>query len=310
MKHLIPTILLSLIFSPLALAQFRQTGPLRPVRVVIWDEQQPQQKPAYDDFLGNAIAKYLADQNGFTVKSVKMDDKEQGLPEEVLDNCDVLIWWGHVRHREVKEELAKRILERIKSGKMSLIALHSAHWSKPFILAMNDRATEDALKEIQPESRSQIKVDYVIPKPWVAVKRTDPLTPSSKLDGQTMTITLPACVFPAWRADGKPSHVKTLIPGHPITKDIPATFDIPQTEMYDEPFHVPKPDWVIFEESWDKGERFRSGCLWRIGQGMAFYFRPGHETYPVYKQKLPLKILENACRYLAEELPDSPAIRR
>ncbi|MEO1996102.1 MAG: hypothetical protein ABGZ17_12590, partial [Planctomycetaceae bacterium] len=29
-----------------------------------------------------------------------------------------------------------------------------------------------------------------------------------------------------------------------------------------------------------------------------FYFRPGHETYPVYKERLPLKIVENAVRWL------------
>ena len=73
--------------------------------------------------------------------------------------------------------------------------------------------------------------------------------------------------------------------------------------MYDEPFHIPKPDAVIFEEHWDKGEHFRSACLWTVGQGMVFYFRPGHETYPVYRQKFPLKIIENACTFLRDQLP-------
>src|SRR5688572_27715068 len=205
MKHLIRALLCSLLIAAPAFAQFRQTGILRPVRVVIWDEQQPQQKTAYDNFLGNAIADYLKEQPNFTVKSVKMDDRDQGLPEDVLENCDVLVWWGHVRHREVKEDLAKRILARIKAGKMSMVALHSAHWSKPFILAMNDRATEDALKEVSADMRSKLKITYVTPKPWVAVKREDKLTPTSTLEGNNLVITLPACVFPAWRADGKPS---------------------------------------------------------------------------------------------------------
>ena len=29
------------------------------VNVLVWDEQQPKQKEAYDNFLGNAIAEYL-----------------------------------------------------------------------------------------------------------------------------------------------------------------------------------------------------------------------------------------------------------
>jgi trehalose utilization protein len=68
--------------------------------------------------------------------------------------------------------------------------------------------------------------------------------------------------------------------------------------MYNEPFHVPPPDEVVFEEKWDKGEHFRSGCVWQVGNGRVFYFRPGHETYPVYQQAEPLRVLENAVRWL------------
>jgi trehalose utilization protein len=284
-------------------AQLRQTAILHPIRVTVWDEQQPQQKSAYDNFLGNAIADYLKEQNGFKVTSVRMDDKEQGLSDELLNDTDILIWWGHVRNKDVKDELAKRIVDRVKAGRLGLISLHSAHWSKPFMFAMNERATQDALSEVVADKRDQLKINFINPKPGVVPKRTDPLTPSSQLNGNNFIITLPLCVFPAYRADGKPSHIHTLVPGHVIARGIPETFDIPQTEMYDEPFHIPKPDLVLFEEKWDKGEHFRSGCLWKVGQGMVFYFRPGHETYPVFKQKLPLKIIENACRFLSDQLP-------
>jgi trehalose utilization protein len=88
------------------------------------------------------------------------------------------------------------------------------------------------------------------------------------------------------------------MPNHPIAEGIPATFELPQTEMYDEPFHVPEPDQVIFEERWEAGEWFRSGMVWNLGKGKVFYYRPGHETYPVYKEPIPLKILTNAARWL------------
>jgi trehalose utilization protein len=113
-------------------------------------------------------------------------------------------------------------------------------------------------------------------------------------------LTWPACSIGAWREEGEPSHVTVLRPDHPIMAGLPAAFEIPQTEMYDEPFQVPEPDVVLFEERWDKGERFRGGCLWAVGRGKVFFFRPGHETYPVFKNPEPLRILENACRYLAE----------
>jgi trehalose utilization protein len=279
-----------------------------PIRVVVWDEQQPQQKQAYDNFLGNAIADHLKSRPGFAVRSVSLSDPGQGLTPEILNDCDVLIWWGHVRHAEVTPETGRRIVERIKEGKLSLVALHSAHWSAPFVEAMHARATDDALKQLGKEQRRNAKVTFVRPERFVAPKRTDPLTPSVKKqagpDGTVqLEVTLPRCVFPAWRADGKPSHVTTLLPDHPVAAGIPKQFDIPQTEMYDEPFHVPQPDAVIFEEKWDAGEHFRSGCVWDVGKGKVFYFRPGHEIYPVYRQEIPLKILENASRWLATQLP-------
>ena len=68
--------------------------------------------------------------------------------------------------------------------------------------------------------------------------------------------------------------------------------------MYDEPFHVPEPDEVVFEERWAGGEWFRSGMARRIGKGRVAYFRPGHETFAVYKQVEPLRVVENAVRWL------------
>ena len=71
--------------------------------------------------------------------------------------------------------------------------------------------------------------------------------------------------------------------------------------MYDEPFHVPEPDAVVLEERWAGGEWFRSGSVWNVGQGKVFYFRPGHETFPVYKSALMLKVIENAVRWLGTD---------
>ena len=111
---------------------------------------------------------------------------------------------------------------------------------------------------------------------------------------------MPQCVFPSYRADGAPSRVTTLLPAHPLARGLPAQWTIPQTEMYDEPFHVPPPDEVVFEEHWEKGEHFRSGAVWRIGRGRVFYFRPGHESFPIFRQPEPLRVIENAVRWLGK----------
>lgn len=277
--------------------------PARPIRVVVWDEQQPAQKQAYENYLGNAIAEFLKQRPGLDVKSVRLDDPEQGLSQQTLDACDVLVWWGHVRQGEIKRETGQHLVDRIKQGKLSLIALHSAHWSVPFIEAMNERAIADALATLTPEERKLATVDAIRPEKYSQPKRDAKLTPNVEKivqpDGKiVLKVQLPNCCFPSYRGDGKPSHVRTLLSNHPIAAGIPAQFDVPHTEMYDEPFHVPAPDEVIFEERWDAGERFRSGAVWKIGQGRLFYFRPGHETFDVFKQPETLQIVENAVRWL------------
>src|SRR5271170_2293534 len=86
------------------------------IRVVVWDERQELQKTAYGDFLGNTLADYLAKRPGLTVKSVGLNDPEQGLTDEILDNCEVLIWWGHQKHGEVTPEHVKAVVDRLKAG--------------------------------------------------------------------------------------------------------------------------------------------------------------------------------------------------
>jgi len=274
-----------------------------PIRVLVWDEQQPQQKQAYGDkFLGETIAAYLAKQPGLSVKSVGLNSPEQGLDGDALNNTDVIVWWGHVRHNDVTDEHAEAVVRRVMENRIGLITLHSAHWSKPFVRLMQERAKADALADLAKKGTKNPELKLVNDKPiGKPVKRDAPLTPSLRqIEGGEWELTLPACVFPVWRGDGAPGHVTTLLPNHPIAAGLPAKWDVSQTEMYDEPFHVPKPDEVIFEERWDKGEHFRSGCVWTVGQGRVFYFRPGHETFQVYQQVEPLRVVENAVRWLAK----------
>ena len=285
----------------------RVVGAAEPIRVVVWDERQPRQKQAYPDFLGNQIARALGVRPGLSVKSVALDDAGQGISERVLDQCDVLIWWGHVRQGLIKPDQGKRIVERIQAGKLSLIALHSAHWSTPFIEAMNARSKADALKQVPATARDRAVLRLLPPDPplYRAPSRSAALTPAASFfrnkDGRyEVNLRLPNCCFPAYRPDGKPSTIITRVPTHPIARGLPRSWRVAHTEMYDEPFHVPRPDVVVFEERWATGERFRSGMIWNIGKGKVFYFRPGHETYGVYFEPLPLKVLENAVRWLAE----------
>jgi len=270
-----------------------------PIRVLVWDERQPAQKEAYGGgYLGDTIAAHLAKQPGLSVKSVALDSPDQGLDAPTLDATDVIVWWGHVRHQEVTEARAEEVAARVRDGRLGLVPLHSAHWARPFVRLMQDRAKADALAKVPEAERAEASWEFLNANPiGVGVKDDTPLTPALSQRGGVWTLTLPQCVFPSWRADGAPGHMTTRLPAHPVAAGLPEKWDVLNTEMYNEPFHVPEPDAVVFEERWDKGESFRSGCAWQVGKGRVFYFRPGHESYAVYRQINCLRVIENAVRW-------------
>jgi len=100
-----------------------------PRRVVVWSEGTAP-KNVYPNDVNAAIAEGLKPLKNWEVVTASINDADQGLPDSVLSNTDVLIWWGHQRHGDVKDELVDRVVQRVKSGEMGFIATHSAHYSK------------------------------------------------------------------------------------------------------------------------------------------------------------------------------------
>jgi trehalose utilization protein len=103
----------------------------------------------------------------------------------------------------------------------------------------------------------------------------------------------------SWREDGKPTHIWTVAPGHPLTIGVPLHFVLPAEEAYGEPFDIPQPDELVFLSSFEGGEAFRSGCCYRRGRGRVFYFQPGHETHPTYHHPMVRQVIANAVRWAA-----------
>ena len=89
-------------------------------------------KPAeiYPDGLHAPIVAYLQGQ-GFLVRVATMDEPEHGLTEQALEQTDVLVWWGHMAHQEVSDEVVARVHQRVLDG-MGFVPLHSSHFSKIF----------------------------------------------------------------------------------------------------------------------------------------------------------------------------------
>ncbi len=98
-----------------------------------------------------------------------------------------------------------------------------------------------------------------------------------------------------WREEGELERLWVVDPGHPIVDGLDEFFELPQTEMYGEQFGIPVPDELFLISWFQGGEVFRSGCTWRRGKGKVVYFRPGHETYPIYFDTNVRRILANAA---------------
>ncbi|GAB4524920.1 MAG: trehalose utilization protein ThuA [Anaerolineae bacterium] len=102
-----------------------------------------------------------------------------------------------------------------------------------------------------------------------------------------------------WREADEKERIWVVDPSHPIAAGLGPYFEIPQTEMYGERFDIPQPDQLVFISWFKGGEVFRSGCCFYRGAGKIFYFRPGHETLPIYHQAEVQQVIINAVRWAA-----------
>ncbi len=222
------------------------------IRVTIWNEFRHEKenetvKKLYPEGMHKVIADFLTSAGGIKTRTATLDEPEHGLTEDVLKNTDVLIWWGHVAHNEVEDEIVSRVQQRILAG-MGLIVLHSGHFAKIF----------------------------------------------KRMLGTNCSLN--------WREIAEKERLWNLEPGHPITEGIGNYIELPNTEMYGERFDIPTPDKLIFVSWFEGGEVFRSGCCWERGHGKIFYFRPGHETYPIFYNKEIQRVITNAVRWAKPEV--------
>ncbi|MFA5191213.1 MAG: ThuA domain-containing protein [Verrucomicrobiia bacterium] len=216
------------------------------INVTIWNEfvheqKEPSVKALYPDGIHGALAKHLAAPD-LEIRTATLAEPEHGLTQTVLDNTDVLLWWGHAAHDKVDDAIVQRVQQRVWNG-MSIIVLHSGHMSKIFRLLNGT---------------------------------------SGKLH---------------WREAGERERLWTIDPAHPIAAGVPEHFELPNEEMYGEPFMIAGDAKVIFISWFEGGEVFRSGFTLQRGYGRLFYFRPGHEAFPTYYDPNVLKVLANAIRW-------------
>lgn len=108
------------------------------VKVTIFNEfahERENQKVAeiYPEGIHMALKKGLEDDE-ISIRTVTLDTVSE-ITKELLDDTDVLIWWGHIRHHLVPDEIAILVKDAVLRG-MGAIFLHSGHHSKPFKFLM------------------------------------------------------------------------------------------------------------------------------------------------------------------------------
>ena len=106
------------------------------IRVLVWNEFRHEKdseavKAVYPNGIHEQIKAFLQTDD-IEVKTAYLDMENCGITKEVLDETDVLIWWGHMAHKEVPDSVAYLVRDAVLSG-MGAIFLHSAHKSKPFM---------------------------------------------------------------------------------------------------------------------------------------------------------------------------------
>ena len=132
--------------------------------VVVWSEGTAG-TDIYPNDINGAVAEGLAPLEGWEVVVAGIDDPEQGLPDELLNRADVLIWWGHKKHGIVRRKLVEKVVNRVKEEGMGFISLHSAHYAKPNRVLMDSPCSWGA---------------YVVDATTLNVTVTDPDHPIAK----------------------------------------------------------------------------------------------------------------------------------
>ena len=72
------------------------------MKVTVWNENQHEKEiPEILELYPGGIHCYLANMlkcDDIEVRTATLDDPECGLTQEVVDDTDVMIWWGHMAH--------------------------------------------------------------------------------------------------------------------------------------------------------------------------------------------------------------------
>ncbi len=167
------------------------------IRVLAWSERT-EPTSVYPNGINGAIADGLRAHDDIEVTTSSLRDAEQGIGDAALDATDVLIWWGHVKHDLVSDERAESIAQRVRSGKLGLIVVHSAILSKPFKALMGTSCSIGGWREDDEWER----VHVVMPNHPIAKGVHDFTIPQTEMYSEPFDIPAPDVLVLESRYEG------------------------------------------------------------------------------------------------------------
>jgi trehalose utilization protein len=171
--------------------------------VTVWNEyvherEDDEVADIYPDGIHQTVADAL-DERGHETRTATLDEPEHGLTADVLYETDVLVWWAHVAHDDVDDEIVERVCDRVHEG-MGFVPLHSAHFSKPFKRLMG---TPCSLTWRENEERERIWP--ILPEHPIADGVEGPVVvPEAETYGEPFAVPEPdELVFTSWFEGGE-----------------------------------------------------------------------------------------------------------
>lgn len=106
------------------------------IRVLLWSEQT-EPRNIYPTGISGALAAHLGKMSNIETRTATLTDEGAGVSDAALEQTDVLVWFGHKKHKEVPDDAVDRVVKHVRERGMGFIALHSSHYAKPLKKLLN-----------------------------------------------------------------------------------------------------------------------------------------------------------------------------
>lgn len=156
------------------------------IHAAVWSEETAPQD-VYPNDVNSTIAEHLNEHADIVAKAVSIDHAEQGVSTELLDWCDVLLWWGHLRHDDVSDTTVDRVERYVRERGVGYIGLHSGHYARPFKRLIG---TSGDLGSVRDEGETE-QIEVVSPSHPIAAGINDFSLPQVEMFGEPYDIPEP-----------------------------------------------------------------------------------------------------------------------